>query len=51
MDGTASDDRPLYRLGGAMAISGALLEFVGNALHPRSADYYGDPAAWLDNAT
>lgn len=51
MDGTASDDRPLYRLGGAMAIGGALLEFVGNALHPRSADYYGDPAAWLDNAT
>jgi hypothetical protein len=51
VDSTASDDRPLYRLGGAMAIGGVLLEFVGNALHPRSADYYGDPAAWLDNAT
>lgn len=51
MDNTGTDDRLLYMLGGAMAIGGALMEFVGNALHPRSTDYYGDPAAWLDNAT
>ncbi|HZD71597.1 MAG TPA: hypothetical protein VFA45_22620 [Actinomycetes bacterium] len=51
MDSTVTDDRPLYRLGGAMAIGGALLEFVGNALHPRSVSYYGDPVAWLNNAT
>jgi hypothetical protein len=51
MDSMGSDDRLLYGLGGAMAIGGALLQLVGNAMHPRSADYYGDPAAWLDNAT
>jgi hypothetical protein len=51
MDSTGTDDRLLSTLGGAMAIGGALMEFVGNALHPRSTDYYGNPAAWLDNAT
>jgi hypothetical protein len=51
MDSQVTDDRPLYRLGGAMAIGGAMLEFAGNALHPRSVAYYGDPAAWLNNST
>jgi hypothetical protein len=51
MDSTGTDDRLLSTLGGAMAIGGALMEFVGNALHPRSTDYYGNPVAWLDNAT
>jgi hypothetical protein len=44
-------DRPLFRVGGAMAIGGALSAFVGNALHPRSTGYYGDPVAWLDHNT
>jgi hypothetical protein len=51
MDSTRTDDRPLYKLGGAMAIGGTLMSFVGNALHPRSVDYYGDPAAWLNHNT
>jgi hypothetical protein len=46
-----SDDRPLFRLGGAMAVGGALTAFVGNALHPRSTEYYGDPVAWLNHNT
>jgi hypothetical protein len=44
-------DRPLFRAGGAMAIGGAVVAFVGNALHPRSTVYYGDPVAWLDHNT
>jgi hypothetical protein len=51
MDGTKTGDRPLSKVGGAMAIGGALLGFVGNALHPRSVDYYGDPVAWLNHNT
>lgn len=45
------DDRPLFRLGGAMAVGGAVVAFVGNALHPRSTEYYGDPVAWLNHQT
>jgi hypothetical protein len=45
------DDRPIIRLGAAMAVGGALLAFVGNALHPRSTEYYGDPVAWLNHNT
>jgi hypothetical protein len=44
-------DRPLFRLGGAMAVSAAVISFVGNALHPRSTEYYGNPAAWLNHNT
>jgi hypothetical protein len=46
-----ADDRPLFRLGGAMAVCGAAVAFVGNALHPRSTEYYGDPVAWLNHQT
>lgn len=46
-----AQDRPLLRLGGAMTLAGTLLSFVGNALHPRSVGFYGDPAAWLDHNT
>lgn len=51
MDHASADDRPLFRLGGAMAVGGALLSFVGNALHPHPVDIYGDPVAWLDSNT
>lgn len=51
MDSTRTDDRPLFKLGGAMAVGGTLMAFIGNALHPRSVGYYGDPAAWLDHNT
>jgi hypothetical protein len=51
MDSARADDLPLYKLGGALAIGGALMNFVGNALHPRSVDYYGDPVAWLNHTT
>lgn len=44
-------DRALYRVGGAMAVAGGLACFVGNALHPRSTTYYGDPVAWMNHNT
>lgn len=44
-------DDVLYRVGGAMAVVGSVVAFVGNVLHPRSTDYYDDPVAWLDHNT
>ncbi|MGQ0642924.1 MAG: hypothetical protein ACT4P6_19430 [Gemmatimonadaceae bacterium] len=44
-------DRALFKIGGAMGVSGSLIAFVGNALHPRSTAYYGDPVAWLNHNT
>jgi hypothetical protein len=34
-----------------MAVGGALVALVGNVLHPRSTEYYGDPVAWLNHNT
>ncbi len=42
-------DRPLLKVGGAMAIVGSLMGSIGNILHPRSTEYYGDAAAWLNH--
>lgn len=34
-----------------MAVGGAIMAIVGNFLHPRSTDYYGDPVAWMNHNT
>jgi hypothetical protein len=50
-DGPGARSPRLFKLGGAMATCGAIVAFVGNALPPRSATYYGDPVAWLNHQT
>jgi hypothetical protein len=44
-------DDVLYKVGGAMAVVGSVIAFVGNVLHPRSTGYYDNPVAWLDHNT
>lgn len=34
-----------------MAVGGVVLAVIGNFMHPRSTDYYGDPVAWMDHNT
>lgn len=46
-----TDGQLVFRVGGAMAVGGAAMAFIGNALHPRSTDYYGDPVAWMNHNT